>query len=116
MGAGCGHFRRRGTANRCQREGRGASLGPKAEGFERLDAMEEEVPQSEIPNRTTVTVADSDSVNTEPSTLLYKIKGCISKNVQLKVDNVLQDVKVFSDVEKLYLYLQLPSGPSHGDK
>ncbi|XP_060676813.1 DNA-binding protein RFX5 isoform X1 [Hemiscyllium ocellatum] len=76
----------------------------------------EVVPQLETPNRATVTVTDSENVNTEPSTLLHKIKGSISKNVQLKVDNVLQDVKVFSDIEKLYLYLQLPSGPSHGDK
>ncbi|PWA33387.1 hypothetical protein CCH79_00014097, partial [Gambusia affinis] len=38
------------------------------------------------------------------------------KNVQTKVDQILQDVQRFSDNDKLFLYLQLPSGPSSGDK
>ncbi|XP_067832082.1 LOW QUALITY PROTEIN: DNA-binding protein RFX5 [Heptranchias perlo] len=78
--------------------------------------MEEEEPQLQIPHRGSLTAADSEAVDTEPSTLLHKIKGTITKNVQFKVDNVLQEVKGFSDAEKLYLYLQLPSGPSHGEK
>ncbi|XP_029976381.1 DNA-binding protein RFX5 isoform X2 [Salarias fasciatus] len=53
---------------------------------------------------------------TEPSMLLSKLKSNISKNVQTKVDQILQDVQSFSDNDKLYLYLQLPSGPSAGDK
>ncbi|XP_034084854.1 DNA-binding protein RFX5 isoform X2 [Gymnodraco acuticeps] len=48
--------------------------------------------------------------------LLQKLKSNISKDVQTKVDQILQDVQRFSDNEKLYLYLQLPSGPSTGDK
>uniref|UniRef100_A0A3P8T0D4 Regulatory factor X7a n=1 Tax=Amphiprion percula TaxID=161767 RepID=A0A3P8T0D4_AMPPE len=35
-----------------------------------------------------------------------------SKSVQSTVENILQDVEKFSDIEKLYLYLKLPSGPS----
>ncbi|CAK6981370.1 DNA-binding protein RFX5 [Scomber scombrus] len=54
--------------------------------------------------------------DTEPSMLLQKLKSNISKNVQTKVDQILQDVQRFSDNDKLYLYLQLPSGPSSGDK
>ncbi|XP_041868434.1 DNA-binding protein RFX5 isoform X2 [Melanotaenia boesemani] len=54
--------------------------------------------------------------DTEPSMLLQKLKSNISKNVQSKVDQILQDVQRFSDNDKLYLYLQLPSGPSSGDK
>ncbi|KAM9383877.1 uncharacterized protein rfx5 [Pholidichthys leucotaenia] len=54
--------------------------------------------------------------DTEPSLLLQKLKNNISKNVQAKVDQILQDVQRFSDNDKLYLYLQLPSGPSSGDK
>ncbi|XP_071357096.1 DNA-binding protein RFX5 [Trachinotus anak] len=54
--------------------------------------------------------------DTEPSMLLQKLKSNISKTVQTKVDQILQDVQRFSDNDKLYLYLQLPSGPSSGDK
>nr|XP_015828877.2 DNA-binding protein RFX5 [Nothobranchius furzeri] len=54
--------------------------------------------------------------DTEPSMLLQKLKSNISKNVQTKVDQILQDVQRFSDNDKLYLYLQLPPGPSSGDK
>ncbi|XP_072500907.1 DNA-binding protein RFX5 [Notamacropus eugenii] len=52
----------------------------------------------------------------EPTTLLQKLRGSISKAVQNKVEGILQDVQRFSDNDKLYLYLQLPSGPSGGDK
>ncbi|XP_063172836.1 DNA-binding protein RFX5 [Candoia aspera] len=54
--------------------------------------------------------------STEPNTLLQKLKSAISKSVQSKVDCILQDVQKFSDYAKLYLYLQLPSGPSSGEK
>ncbi|XP_058475185.1 DNA-binding protein RFX5 isoform X2 [Solea solea] len=54
--------------------------------------------------------------DSEPSMLLQKLKNDISKSVQTKVDQILQDVQRFSDNDKLYLYLQLPSGPSCGDK
>ncbi|KAM9252058.1 DNA-binding protein RFX5 [Cariama cristata] len=53
---------------------------------------------------------------TESSTLLQELRGTISKSVQNKVDSILQDVQKFSDSDKLYLYLQLPSGPSLGEK
>uniref|UniRef100_A0A8C6VLF5 RFX-type winged-helix domain-containing protein n=1 Tax=Naja naja TaxID=35670 RepID=A0A8C6VLF5_NAJNA len=52
----------------------------------------------------------------EPNTLLQKLKSTIPKSVQSKVDSILQDVLKFSDYAKLYLYLQLPSGPSSGEK
>ncbi|XP_004689496.1 PREDICTED: DNA-binding protein RFX5 [Condylura cristata] len=52
----------------------------------------------------------------EPTTLLQKLRGTISKAVQNKVEGILQDVQKFSDNDKLYLYLQLPAGPSAGDK
>ncbi|KAM5201201.1 DNA-binding protein RFX5 isoform 1-T3 [Hipposideros larvatus] len=52
----------------------------------------------------------------EPTTLLQRLRGNISKAVQNKVEGILQDVQKFSDNDKLYLYLQLPSGPSTGDK
>ncbi|KAM5256851.1 DNA-binding protein RFX5-like [Ctenodactylus gundi] len=51
-----------------------------------------------------------------PITLLQRLRGTISKAVQNKVEGILQDVQKFSDNDKLYLYLQLPSGPSTGDK
>ncbi|XP_035476091.1 DNA-binding protein RFX5 isoform X2 [Scophthalmus maximus] len=54
--------------------------------------------------------------DTEPSMLLQKLKNNISKSVQTKVDQILQDVQRFSDNDKLYLYLQLPSGPGAADK
>ncbi|NXE30240.1 RFX5 protein, partial [Ardeotis kori] len=53
---------------------------------------------------------------TESSTLLQELRSTISKAVQNKVDSILQDVQKFSDNDKLYLYLQLPSGPSVGEK
>ncbi|XP_066530700.1 DNA-binding protein RFX5 [Hoplias malabaricus] len=61
---------------------------------------------------------DSSSAegDTEPSMLLQKLKTNISKTVQNKVDIILRDVQLFSDNDKLYLYLQLPSGPSAGEK
>ncbi|XP_034016690.1 DNA-binding protein RFX5 isoform X2 [Thalassophryne amazonica] len=59
---------------------------------------------------------DAGEGDNEPSMLLQKLKSNISKTVQTKVDQILQDVQRFSDNDKLYLYLQLPSGPSSGDK
>ncbi|NXJ85791.1 RFX5 protein, partial [Trogon melanurus] len=53
---------------------------------------------------------------TESNTLLQELRSNISKSVQSKVDSILQDVQKFSDSDKLYLYLQLPSGPSSGEK
>ncbi|XP_054252897.1 DNA-binding protein RFX5 [Indicator indicator] len=52
----------------------------------------------------------------ESNTLLQELRSTISKSVQSKVDSILQDVQKFSDNDKLYLYLQLPSGPSLGEK
>ncbi|KAI7799164.1 DNA-binding protein RFX5 [Triplophysa rosa] len=60
--------------------------------------------------------ASAGEGDTEPSMLLQKLKSNISKNVQGKVDKILEDVQRFSDNDKLYLYLQLPSGPSAGEK
>ncbi|XP_077362357.1 DNA-binding protein RFX5 [Festucalex cinctus] len=60
--------------------------------------------------------AEAPDGDTEPSMLLQKLKTNISKSVQLKVEQILQDVQRFSDNDKLYLYLQLPSGLGAGDK
>lgn len=49
----------------------------------------------------------------EASALQIRIKNSICKSVQSKVENILQDVEKFSDIEKLYLYLKLPSGPGN---
>lgn len=64
----------------------------------------------------TLSPGGSRSGVAEPGTLLQKLRGNISKAVQNKVDAILQDVQKFSDSDKLYLYLQLPSGPSMGDR
>ncbi|NXH15085.1 RFX5 protein, partial [Bucco capensis] len=58
----------------------------------------------------------SQGSEAESSTLLQKLRSTICKSVQSKVDSILQDVQKFSDNDKLYLYLQLPSGPSVGEK
>ncbi|NXA57491.1 RFX5 protein, partial [Nothocercus julius] len=58
----------------------------------------------------------SQSSPSESSMLLQKLRSTISKSVQNKVASILQDVQKFSDNDKLYLYLQLPSGPSLGEK
>ncbi|XP_077084981.1 DNA-binding protein RFX7 isoform X1 [Siphateles boraxobius] len=50
----------------------------------------------------------------EANALQLKIKNSICKTVQSKVDCILQDVEKLTDIEKLYLYLKLPSGPSSG--
>ncbi|XP_061215495.1 DNA-binding protein RFX5 isoform X2 [Neopsephotus bourkii] len=60
--------------------------------------------------------SSSRGSTTESSTLLQELKSTISKAVQNKVDSILQDVQKFSDSDKLYLYLQLPTGPSLGEK
>ncbi|XP_026874744.2 DNA-binding protein RFX5 isoform X2 [Electrophorus electricus] len=62
------------------------------------------------------TDTSSGEGDTEPSMLLQKLKSNISKSVQNKVDTILRDVQQFSDNDKLYLYLQLPSSPSVGEK
>ncbi|XP_037308175.2 DNA-binding protein RFX7-like [Pungitius pungitius] len=48
----------------------------------------------------------------EASALQLRINNSICKSVQSKVETILLDVEKFSDIEKLYLYLKLPSGPS----
>ncbi|XP_052457719.1 DNA-binding protein RFX7 isoform X1 [Carassius gibelio] len=53
---------------------------------------------------------------TETNALQLKIKSSICKTVQSKVDCILQDVEKLTDIEKLYLYLKLPSGPSSGSE
>ncbi|XP_068108573.1 DNA-binding protein RFX5 [Hyperolius riggenbachi] len=53
---------------------------------------------------------------TEPSNLLQKLRSRITKAVQSKVDSILGDVQKLSDYDKLYLYLQLPPGPSGPDR
>ncbi|XP_057191723.1 DNA-binding protein RFX7 [Triplophysa rosa] len=52
----------------------------------------------------------------EANALQLKIKNSICKTVQSQVDCILQDVEKLTDIEKLYLYLKLPSGPSSGNE
>ncbi|XP_062302231.1 DNA-binding protein RFX5 [Osmerus eperlanus] len=54
--------------------------------------------------------------DTEPSRMVQKLGSNVSKSVQGKVESILKEVQHFSDSDKLYLYLQLPSGPSAGEK
>uniref|UniRef100_A0A8D3AYY8 RFX-type winged-helix domain-containing protein n=1 Tax=Scophthalmus maximus TaxID=52904 RepID=A0A8D3AYY8_SCOMX len=54
--------------------------------------------------------------DTEPSMLLQKLKNNISAQITCCVLLQQQDVQRFSDNDKLYLYLQLPSGPGAADK
>ncbi|XP_066513572.1 DNA-binding protein RFX7-like [Hoplias malabaricus] len=67
--------------------------------------MMAEDPQSSLPSLLPLQ-------GSETSALQIKIKNSICKSVQSKVDGILQDVEKFTDIEKLYLYLRLPSGPS----
>ncbi|XP_074121496.1 DNA-binding protein RFX5 isoform X2 [Sminthopsis crassicaudata] len=76
--------------------------------------MAEDEPDAKSPKTSGAAPGSGDAG--EPTTLLQKLRGSISKAVQSKVEGILQDVQRFSDNDKLYLYLQLPSGPSGGDK
>ncbi|CAD7693144.1 unnamed protein product [Nyctereutes procyonoides] len=88
--------------------GPGEVMGPHA-------GMAEDEPNAKSPK--TGGRAPSGSAEAgEPTTLLQRLRGTISKAVQNKVEGILQDIQKFSDNDKLYLYLQLPSGPSTGDK
>ncbi|NXL92187.1 RFX5 protein, partial [Alectura lathami] len=80
------------------------------------NAMADEELSAEATTKGTLSPSSARSSAAEPGTLLQKLRGNISKSVQNKVDAILQDVQKFSDSDKLYLYLQLPSGPSMGDK
>ncbi|XP_045672800.1 DNA-binding protein RFX5 isoform X2 [Phyllostomus hastatus] len=77
--------------------------------------MAEDEPDAKSP-KTTGRAPSGSAEAGEPTTLLQRLRGTISKAVQNKVEGILQDVQKFSDNDKLYLYLQLPSGPSTGDK
>ncbi|XP_034845914.1 DNA-binding protein RFX5 isoform X5 [Mirounga leonina] len=77
--------------------------------------MAEDEPDAKSP-KTGGRAASGSAEAGEPTTLLQRLRGTISKAVQNKVEGILQDVQKFSDNDKLYLYLQLPSGPSTGDK
>ncbi|XP_062453853.1 DNA-binding protein RFX5 isoform X2 [Rhea pennata] len=78
--------------------------------------MADEESSAQATKKASLSPDDSQSNTTESSMLLQKLKSTISKSVQNKVDSILQDVQKFSDNDKLYLYLQLPSGPSLGEK
>ncbi|NXC78698.1 RFX5 protein, partial [Anhinga anhinga] len=80
------------------------------------DAMADEELSARAARRGSLSPSSSRGGTTESSTLLQELKSTISKSVQNKVDAILQDVQKFSDNDKLYLYLQLPSGPSLGEK
>ncbi|XP_063295693.1 DNA-binding protein RFX5 isoform X1 [Pelobates fuscus] len=51
-----------------------------------------------------------------PGDLVQKLRTKITKSVQCKVDSILLDVQKLTDNDKLYLYLQLPPGPSAPEK
>ncbi|KAM6395318.1 DNA-binding protein RFX5 [Rhynochetos jubatus] len=78
--------------------------------------MAAEEPSARATEKGSLSPSSSQGGTAESSTLLRELKSTISKSVQSKVDSILQDVQKFSDSDKLYLYLQLPSGPSLGEK
>ncbi|KAK4807626.1 hypothetical protein QYF61_015972 [Mycteria americana] len=78
--------------------------------------MADEELSTQAAKKGSLSPGSSQGSTTESSTLLQELKSTISKSVQNKVDSILQDVQKFSDNDKLYLYLQLPSGPSLGEK
>ncbi|NXK14825.1 RFX5 protein, partial [Herpetotheres cachinnans] len=80
------------------------------------NVMADEELSARTPKKGSLSPGSARSSAAESSTLLQELKGIISKSVQNKVDAILQDVQKFSDNDKLYLYLQLPSGPSLGEK
>ncbi|NXY79649.1 RFX5 protein, partial [Glareola pratincola] len=80
------------------------------------DVMADEELSSRAAKKGSLSSGNSRGGTTESSTLLQELKSTISKSVQNKVDSILQDVQKFSDNDKLYLYLQLPSGPGLGEK
>ncbi|KAG9470987.1 hypothetical protein GDO78_016123 [Eleutherodactylus coqui] len=77
--------------------------------------MAEDVLYENIAKKGGLTAGDTPE-ETEPSNLLQKLRNRISKSVQSKVDSILGDVQKLSDYDKLYLYLQLPPGPSGPEK
>ncbi|XP_040267818.1 DNA-binding protein RFX5 isoform X1 [Bufo bufo] len=77
--------------------------------------MAEDVLYESISTKEGLTAGDVQE-DTEPSNLLQKLRNRISKSVQSKVDSILGDVQKLSDYDKLYLYLQLPPGPSGPEK
>ncbi|NXU79555.1 RFX5 protein, partial [Oreotrochilus melanogaster] len=80
------------------------------------NAMADKELSTQAAKKGSLSPSSSRGSTTESSTLLQELKSNISKAVQNKVDSILQDVQKFSDSDKLYLYLQLPSGPSLGEK
>ncbi|NWH55802.1 RFX5 protein, partial [Geococcyx californianus] len=80
------------------------------------DAMADEELSARATRKGSLSPNGSRGSAAESSTLLQELRSNISKSVQSKVDAILQDVQKFSDNDKLYLYLLLPSGPSLGEK
>ncbi|XP_075701118.1 DNA-binding protein RFX5 isoform X2 [Rhinoderma darwinii] len=79
------------------------------------EGMAEDVLYENISKKGGLTAGDAQE-ETEPSNLLQKLRNRITKSVQSKVDGILGDVQKLSDYDKLYLYLQLPPGPSGPEK
>ncbi|XP_018424837.1 PREDICTED: DNA-binding protein RFX5 [Nanorana parkeri] len=77
--------------------------------------MAEDALYEKISKKGGLTAGDPQE-ETEPINLLQKLRSRITKAVQIKVDSILGDVQKLSDYDKLYLYLQLPPGPSGPDK
>lgn len=80
-----------------------------------LEGMAEDALYEKILKKGGLTAEESQE-ETEPINLLQKLRSRITKAVQTKVDGILGDVQKLSDYDKLYLYLQLPPGPSSPDK
>ncbi|XP_040269846.1 DNA-binding protein RFX7 [Bufo bufo] len=72
--------------------------------------------QPQLPSSSPLPTLVTGLQGTEANALQQKIKNSICKSIQSKVDCILQEVEKFTDLEKLYLYLQLPSGPSNVEK
>ncbi|KAL6044163.1 hypothetical protein STEG23_019843, partial [Scotinomys teguina] len=75
-----------------------------------------EVRRAKTPTSRNKTRHQNPSVAIDQVLYWLQLLHAFSKAVQNKVEGILQEVQKFSDNDKLYLYLQLPSGPSIGDK
>ncbi|NXC06086.1 RFX5 protein, partial [Orthonyx spaldingii] len=79
-------------------------------------AMADEERSTRAARKGTLSPGSARGGATESSTLLQELRGNISPSRRPRALRAQQDVQKFSDSDKLYLYLQLPSGPSTGEK
>ncbi|XP_009330836.1 PREDICTED: DNA-binding protein RFX5 [Pygoscelis adeliae] len=97
-------------------QSQGSSADQDGQGLREPNVVADEELSARATKKGSLSPSSSRGSTTESSTLLQELKSTISKSVQSKVDSILVSASKFSDNDKLYLYLQLPSGPSLGEK